>query len=109
MAGTNIDFGDIRQPALPQQPWKAPRHIHFGPKNPETGQMEDEPVYEYKPYPAMRYKPENGAIRASQVNTEAEELALGDGWYDSPAKFGAITAPTFEQSRLPPPKLTQPK
>lgn len=113
MSGTDIDFGNIQQPAVPQQRWNPPVHKYYGPKNAD-GDVVPEPLYvrdktnQAQNYPCMRYKLVDGRIKAAQVNTDDEELALGDGWEDSPAKFGAITAPTFEQSRLAPPKLSQP-
>lgn len=112
---TEIDFANIQQAPVAQQAWTPPRHVFFGPKDPTTGQMIPEPVYVRDPtdqtqnYPCIRYKLEEGKIKAAKALTQEEELALGPGWEDSPAAFGAITAPTFAQSRLAPPKLTQPK
>ena len=56
MAGTPIDFGDIQQVPTPGQKWKSPRHVYFGPKDHESGMMQDEPVYEHQEFPRMLYQ-----------------------------------------------------
>lgn len=115
MSGTEIDFGGIQQTPVPQQPWKPPRHMFFGPKDPATGQMIEEPVYvrdrtnPAQDFPRMLYTLIGNKISGQQVHSQDEQDALGEGWFDSPAAFGAVTAPTFEQTRQPPPKLSQPK
>ena len=43
------------------------------------------------PYPACRYHPTQPAI---VVRSEAEALALGPEWVDSPAKVSTATLPT---------------
>jgi hypothetical protein len=94
-----IDYSAVPQPIVTKpSTWKAPRHVFFGKKDPETGSMEDEPTYSYVAVPAMMYKEMDGKISAKIANTQAELTQMsGDGWKDSPAKFGHIGAPSFEQ------------
>lgn len=45
-------------------------------------------------YPKWKYHPDLGSLI---VHTSEEEARL-EGWFDSPAEFGVITAPSAEQS-----------
>lgn len=102
-----IDYSAIPSPATTQQTaWKAPRHVYFGPKDPNTGQMADEPVYVRTPgdpaqeFPRMLYKLDGEKITASLVNGEDElTKALSEGWKKSPADLGHYNAPSFEQAQ----------
>jgi hypothetical protein len=99
MDTNQIDYsGVLPTPAAKPTTWKAPRHVYFGPKDPETGQMADEPVYAHQDYPRHMYAAKDGGgVRAIQVNSKDEEDALGEEWHYSPAKFGVLTAPSIEQ------------
>ena len=97
-----IDTSQIKQePSTVVQSWRAPRHVYFGKKSPD-GQMEDEPVYVHQSYPCMLYKPLDDKLSAILVHNDAEKAArIAEGYADSPAKFGVITAPSFEQMNSP--------
>jgi hypothetical protein len=45
-------------------------------------------------YPKMFYASDG---RTTVVETQAQEDALSGAWYDNPADFGLITAPSVEQ------------
>lgn len=97
-----IDYSGISVPVgeLDITDWEPPIHKYFGPKNPKTGKMEKEPIYSYIEFPRMMYgKPkEGGPIVARIVNTTAEkEDLLAKNWALTPADFGYIGAPSFEQ------------
>ena len=94
-----IDYSEIPQPPATTLPsgWKAPRHVYFGKKDPQTGQMEDEPTYVHQEYPRMLYAKREGRVVARVVNSAGERNALGDGWETTPAKFGILTAPSFDE------------
>lgn len=94
-----IDYSNIPAPAeAVDEDWDAPRHVFFG-KKLEGGKSEKEPIYSFKPFPSMRYSlNEEGKIIARLVNNEAQDKALGEGWVHTPAEFGYIGAPSFEQS-----------
>jgi hypothetical protein len=96
---STIDFTAIEQPSTGQSPdeWDPPRHVYFGKKDPQTGKMAKEPVYKYQPFPAMLYGMTDGKLRAVVVNNEAEK-AKYPGFTDTPADFGYIGAPTFEEA-----------
>lgn len=114
MSGTEIDFTDVVQTPVVQQPWKPPRHVYFGPKDPATGQQIDEPVYvrdktnPEQDFPRFLYALVGGKIKGQKVSSQAEQDALGPDWRDTPAVYGAVTAPTFEQTRQPAPALALP-
>jgi hypothetical protein len=97
-----IDVSQIKQePSTVKQAWKPPRHVFFGKKN-EDGSMEDEPVYAYQAYPCMLYRPMDDKLAAILVHDDAEKAArIAEGYADSPAKFGIVTAPSFEQNNAP--------
>ena len=76
------------------------KHVYVGPKDPETGEMMEEPVYVHKNVPAMLYHPEwPGWPTAGKVFDTEQEMAeaLADGWMKSPADAGVLTAPSLEQ------------
>lgn len=98
--GIEIDYSGIKeQPVgISKTRWKPPKHVYFGPKDPDTGEMLPEPEYEYKEYPRMMYMREGRKVRAILVNDDEEkEVALKDGFKLSPGECGLITAPSFEQ------------
>lgn len=76
--------------------WETPRHVYFGKKLP-NGKTEKEPTYFYQEYPRFMYAEVNGKIKARIVKTEEERKSLGDDWRITPADFGFIGAPSFEQ------------
>lgn len=95
-----IDTSNIQQaPAATQSSWRAPRHIYFGKKGAD-GVMEEEPVYAHQSFPKMIYKMRGEVVLAEIVNNTVEHQdKLTAGWRDSPADFGIITAPSFDQIR----------
>lgn len=99
MSATQIDYSEISTgPATgPTEEWEPPVHKYFGKKLP-NGKTEKEPVYVYQEYPRMMYAQRDGKIVARVVNTDQEKSALGQGWETTPAAFGYIGAPSFEQS-----------
>lgn len=95
-----IDFGAVVQQQVKQARAKPVPHVYFGPKDPETGEPLPEPVYEHQEFPKVMYTLENGQPRGIQVDSLEQLDALDPAkWFDTPAKFGLITAPTFDQSR----------
>jgi|SRR5579872_376312 len=46
-------------------------------------------------YPKYKY---HATLAPVLVNSEDEEIMLGDGWEDSPAKHGIVTAPSAEEN-----------
>lgn len=77
--------------------WEPPEHKFFGRKRPD-GKMEKEPPYVFQEYPRqMYYKEADGSVSVAEVNSDGERDALGKGWKTSPADFGIITQPSFEQ------------
>lgn len=96
--GIEIDYSEIPEaPQVVTSNWRPPRHVYFGKKDPESGMMEEEPVYTHQPYPALRYKKVDGKIRAVLVKTVADDAERkAAGWEDSPAKFGYVGAPDYE-------------
>jgi hypothetical protein len=97
---TEIDYSNIQQvPVTQPSAWKPPRHVFFGGRNRETGEMLEEPIYEHKEYPRMLYKLEGQKIVARTINSDDEFAALGPGWEKTPAAFGHLTAPSFEQAQ----------
>ena len=95
---------EIDYSAVPQQigvkptPWKPPRHVYFGRKDPETGQMEDEPVYTHQEFPRMLYKRDGDRVSAIEVRTEQDKAArLADGYVLTPREAGHLNAPSFEE------------
>lgn len=101
MTNPAIDYSGIAvgADALEANDWDPPRKVFFGKKN-EKGKMEKEPVYSYIEFPRMLYgKPKaGGPIVARIVNTTAEkEALLAKNWALTPADFGYIGAPSFDQ------------
>ena len=98
-----IDFSAIAPaPASKPTQWKPPRHVFFGKKDPETGDLETEPVYSHQAFPAILYKQTDGNVMANIAKNQPEKDAmLADGWAETPAKFGMITAPSHEQLTAP--------
>lgn len=91
----DIDYSAIptQTTSQSQQEWEPPRHVYFGKRLP-NGRQEPEPQYKYQAWPSMMYRQRaDGTIEARLVNSQAE----ANGWEDSPAKFGFVTAPTFEE------------
>ena len=97
-----IDTSLIKQePSGTPQTWRPPRHVFFGKKGTD-GQMEEEPTYVYQAFPCMLYKPLDGKLSAVLVHNDEDKAArIAEGYADSPAKFGVITAPSFEQMNAP--------
>ena len=93
-----IDYSSIPEaPQVVTHNWRPPRHVYFGKKDPESGMMEEEPVYAHQPYPSLRYKKVDGKIRATLVkNVEQDAQMREDGWEDTPAKFGYVGAPDYD-------------
>ena len=93
-----IDFSAIpQQTTSTPSTWKPPRHVYFGPKDPATGQMMDEPIYTFQAYPKMVYAKREDRLVARIVNSKDEWDALGKGWSDSISSLGVTTAPSFEE------------
>lgn len=94
-----IDYsGIVEDVPAAQNSWRPPRHVYFGKRNPESGQMDEEPIYSHKPYPAYFYKMKDGKIVPRIVRSDEELAAVkADGWFDTPAKLGYIGAPSFEE------------
>jgi len=95
-----IDYSAVPpQPATtaPQQ-WRPPRHVYFGPKDLQTGQMQDEPAYVHVEWPRMMYRKDNGKVIARIVNSPVEFNALEQsGWEKTLEAVGIINAPSQEQ------------
>lgn len=70
--------------------YKPQRHVYYGPIDPATGERADEPVYTYKPWPAIYYRmATDGVTVESEVFESADDLAsAGSEWRDSMAKLG---------------------
>ena len=76
------------------------KHVYVGPKDPETGEMMEEPVYVHQELPRMLYHPDYEGWPTSGKVFETEEAvaeALADGWVKTPADRGVLTAPSKEQ------------
>lgn len=62
-----------------------------------------EPVYQPGDpilYPRVMYRPlDTGYEDCVVASPEAEAVALGEGWYNSPADWGLITAPNTAQQK----------
>lgn len=98
MADLEIDYSHVPNPlGVEASRWKAPRHVYFGRKL-EDGTMEDEPTYVHKDFPSLRYALQGNKIVARQVENAAELAELGDEWKDTPAAFGYVSAPSFEDA-----------
>lgn len=95
----SIDYSNIQEkPVEYKSTWKSPRHVFFGKRDPETGQMEDEQTYVYQEYPRMLYFKREDRIEAAIVNTDEErDEKLAKGWVKNPAEHGFLTAPSFQQ------------
>lgn len=98
MQELKIDYSEIAQslPVNAQEEWEPPVHKYFGKKLP-NGKTEKEPVYVFKAFPSMMYGLRDGKIVARVVNNQEEKDALPANWTDTPAAFGYIGAPSFEQ------------
>jgi hypothetical protein len=96
-----IDYsGLVEDVPAQQQAWRAPRHVYFGKRDQNSGQMEEEPVYSHKAFPAYFYKMKEGRIIPRVVKNEEELAAVkADGWFDTPAKLGYIGAPSFDEAQ----------
>ena len=80
--------------SIPVKTSKPPRHVYYGPRDPVTGDMVEEPVYEHQEYPKVMYHEHDGTL---EINSDAELNALGKEWQQVP--FGPPTAPSQEQIR----------
>ena len=105
-----IDFSEIQQ-TIPQNPnaeqWEPPRHVVYGKRDQATGKMEQEPRYQYQPYPKMLFAKVGEKLKAIVVQSEDEAAAKkAEGYEESPAAFGYVTAPTFEEVHAPRKTLT---
>lgn len=94
----NIDYSNLTPPSAARidENWEPPPHKFFG-KKLGNGKTEKEPVYVHREFPAFRYAMVDGKISAKLVNNVEELQALGAGWVDTPAKFGFIGAPSYEE------------
>lgn len=94
-----LDFTEIETPfqANNEQDWDPPIRKYFGKKD-ERGRMIKEPLYVHQEYPRMVYALRDKKIVAKIVQSEEALLALGEGWEKSPAAFGYIGAPSFDQA-----------
>ena len=95
---TIIDYSGVPQQAgvVLDEDWEPPIHKFFG-KKLGNGKTEKEPVYVHQKYPSLKYAKQGEKIVAKLVNSDEELKALGDGWEDTPAAFGYIGAPSFDQ------------
>jgi hypothetical protein len=94
----DIDYSNIKQnDVVLDEEWEAPVHRFFGKKLP-NGKTEKEPVYVHKDFPAMMYAKVDGKITAKLINSQAELSALGKEWSDTPATFGVVGAPSFDEA-----------
>lgn len=97
-----IDYSSVVKPAAaPEEEWETPTRRYYGPKDKVTGKPMKEPPYVFTPYPSMRYaQPEGPGTRivTRLVNSEGEDKALGPEWKSTPAAFGYIGAPSFEET-----------
>lgn len=96
---TEIDYSAVVPPAASTDTseWEPPFHKFFG-RRLENGRTEKEPIYSYKEFPAFVYAMKNGKISAKIVHSADEVKSLGEGWEKSPAAFGLVSAPSFEQN-----------
>lgn len=94
-----IDYSGIKEvQVITPSTWRPPRHVYFGKKDPNTGMMEEEPQYIHQDYPRMIYLKKEDRIVADVVADEVTYAAKkAEGWVDSPAAYGIITCPSFEQ------------
>ena len=100
MAALELDYS-VNPEAIPEQKsgWRPPRHVFFGKKDAD-GVMEEEPVYSHKEYPTYLYKMSGDRIVAKIAKNEAEALAFfDDGYKKTPAAFGYIGAPSFDEAQ----------
>lgn len=76
------------------------KHVYYGPKDPVTGEMIEEPTYVHQNLPRMLFHPDYDGWPNSGKMFDTEEAvaeALGDGWVKSPAEKGITTAPSLAQ------------
>ena len=95
-----IDYSGM-PPTAPQrqeEEWEPPVHKYFGPKD-KNGKMQKEPVYVHQEYPRTFYAKQGNRIVARLVKSDEELKALGKGWEKSPAAFGFIGAPSYEEQQ----------
>lgn len=94
-----IDYSEVMQPQIvsANEEWEPPVHKYFGKKLP-NGKTEKEPVYIHQEYPRFMYTNVDGKIKARVVSSSEEQAALGPSWAKTPAEFGYIGAPSFEQT-----------
>lgn len=99
MPELKIDYTGIPQTeVIAKSSYRPPRHVFFGKRDPETGMMEEEPKYVHQEYPKMLYKLMGEVIKAEIVmNDKDRDAKLEDGWATNPAKFGYLTAPSFDE------------
>lgn len=73
---------------------KPTRHVYFGPKDPNTGEMMEEPLYVHQEFPKTLYRDDgDGGFETVVAVSAAEVESLGKEWVDSPAKLGFVTHP----------------
>lgn len=94
-----VDYSEVQPiPATVEaSDWETPVHKYFGRKLP-NGKTEKEPVYSHQEYPRFMYSMKNGKVSAKIVRSDAERDSLGEGWEKTPAAFGYIGAPSFEEA-----------
>jgi hypothetical protein len=94
-----VDYSEV-QPSNPAgleaSEWEPPTHKYFGPKL-TNGKTAKEPTYSHQEYPRFMYAEVNGKIKARVVKSDAERDSIGSDWKNSPAEFGYIGAPSFDQ------------
>lgn len=94
-----IDDSEIKEvPSFKPSRWAPPRHVYFGPKDPDTGEPLPEPTYVYKEFPLMLYKLEGRKLKVV-VAKDGDEKGdrIGQGYRLSPADWGIVTCPSFDQ------------
>lgn len=96
----SIDFSSVAQPRADgiASDWDPPPHKFFGKRLP-NGKSEQEPQYVYQEYPRMLYGRDGDKIRAKVVHDdESRDALLAEGYALTPAEFGVVTCPSFEDA-----------
>jgi hypothetical protein len=75
------------------------KHVYFGPKDPNTGEMLPEPVYEYQEYPRDLYALVKGELTVITIKSDEEYAALPPGWVKNPLELGVETCPGAQSAR----------
>jgi hypothetical protein len=94
-----IDYSEVQNPGVvggEANDWEASVHKYFG-KKLENGKREKEPIYTYIEFPRMMYTLRGEKIAAKVFQCLADIEASPESWETTPAVFGYIGAPSFEQ------------